>query len=286
MVFLVPEDSTRVLGRQLGHPDGRRAPGRRAQVDQLRARPGRRRQGDELPPVPGAGEGIQGVDPTLAKDPIINIPSDKIDRLRDAARRRPRARSSATAPTRSSRPPDHGGRRGQRRARPPAAGASWAPRPGCCLLALAVGLYTQLGTLGLGLAPAVALLAGHAAAVRGRRRSRSGASARTPAGERAAYPLRRSRSRRSRTTARSSSSRSASCCCSRSPRTVGFGEVQYGFDLGNFSAALDPLYIDVFLRTLRTRGDRHGADRSSSATRSPTGSRATRRRTAAACSWR
>ena len=33
---------------------------------------------------------------------------------------------------------------------------------------------------------------------------------------------------------------------------VGFGEVEYGFDLGNFSAALDPLYIEVFLRTLRT----------------------------------
>jgi len=33
---------------------------------------------------------------------------------------------------------------------------------------------------------------------------------------------------------------------------VGFGGVEYGFDLGNFQTALDSLYIDVFLRTLRT----------------------------------
>ena len=50
----------RVLGRQLGHPDRRRAPGRRAQVDRLRPRPGQRGQGDELPPVPGAGDRDQG----------------------------------------------------------------------------------------------------------------------------------------------------------------------------------------------------------------------------------
>ena len=32
---------------------------------------------------------------------------------------------------------------------------------------------------------------------------------------------------------------------------TGFGEVVYAFDLNNFSQALDQLYIDVFLRTLR-----------------------------------
>ena len=33
---------------------------------------------------------------------------------------------------------------------------------------------------------------------------------------------------------------------------VGFGGVEYGFDLNNFSAGLDRLYVDTFLRTLRT----------------------------------
>jgi spermidine/putrescine transport system permease protein len=32
---------------------------------------------------------------------------------------------------------------------------------------------------------------------------------------------------------------------------VGFGEVQYGFDLGNFEVALGDVYVDAFLRTLR-----------------------------------
>jgi hypothetical protein len=33
---------------------------------------------------------------------------------------------------------------------------------------------------------------------------------------------------------------------------TGFGGVEYGFDLGNFEAGLDGLYVEVFLRTLRT----------------------------------
>jgi spermidine/putrescine transport system permease protein len=33
---------------------------------------------------------------------------------------------------------------------------------------------------------------------------------------------------------------------------VGFGGVEYGFDLSNFEAGLDSLYIETFLRTLRT----------------------------------
>ena len=61
-----------------------------------------------------------------------------------------------------------------------------------------------------------------------------------------------SRSRRWRTTARSSSSRSASCCCSRSPRRSGSAAWSTASTSSNFEAALDPLYIDVFLRTLRT----------------------------------
>jgi spermidine/putrescine transport system permease protein len=121
---------------------------------------------------------------------------------------------------------------------------------GLLLLALAVVLYTQLGTLGLGLAPAVALLlvtlplfvAGSLAIRR---------VARTPAGERAAYPF-----------GLALPSLAYYCAFFLIPlgymllfavaTTVGFGEVQYGLDFGNFSAALDPLYIDVFLRTLRT----------------------------------
>jgi spermidine/putrescine transport system permease protein len=35
---------------------------------------------------------------------------------------------------------------------------------------------------------------------------------------------------------------------------VGFGGVEYGFDLGNFQTGLDSLYVEVFLRTLRTAG--------------------------------
>jgi spermidine/putrescine transport system permease protein len=35
---------------------------------------------------------------------------------------------------------------------------------------------------------------------------------------------------------------------------VGFGGVEYGFDLNNFKTALDDLYIETFLRTLRTAG--------------------------------
>jgi spermidine/putrescine transport system permease protein len=36
--------------------------------------------------------------------------------------------------------------------------------------------------------------------------------------------------------------------------TQGFGGVQYGFSLTNFSDALDPLYLDAFVRTLRFAG--------------------------------
>jgi spermidine/putrescine transport system permease protein len=121
---------------------------------------------------------------------------------------------------------------------------------GLALLALAVGLYTQLGTLGLGLAPAVVLLLATlplflAAGVALRRRRPPGAV------DRAAYPLQLA-----------FPSLAFYCTFFLIPlgflllfavaTPVGFGEVEYGFDLGNLSAALDSLYVEVFLRTLRT----------------------------------
>ena len=89
MVFLVPEGTDGVLGRQLGHPDGRRAPGRRAQVDQLRCssprRPGREMNYHQYP-VPVVE--IEGVDPDLAEDPVIDI-TGRPDRAATSRRSRP-----------------------------------------------------------------------------------------------------------------------------------------------------------------------------------------------------
>jgi spermidine/putrescine transport system permease protein len=120
---------------------------------------------------------------------------------------------------------------------------------GLATLAVAVALFTQLGALGLTLAPAVALLAASVPlfvlsglAIRGashaERRSHT------------AYPL-----------ALAFPSLAFYAAFFLIPlgyllvfavaTPVGFGEVAYGLDFGNFSAALDPLYIEVFLRTLR-----------------------------------
>jgi spermidine/putrescine transport system permease protein len=107
-------------------------------------------------------------------------------------------------------------------------------------------VYTQLGALGLGLAPTAALLllavpafAAGAVALRG---GRPAAAARYPLGPRGpalAYyvaffgvPL-------------------AFLVLFAFATPVGFGEVQYGFDLGNFEVALGDVYVDAFLRTLR-----------------------------------
>ena len=126
--------------------------------------------------------------------------------------------------------------------------------PGAIAGLVAVGavaaLYTQIGAFGLGLAPAALLLllavpafgAGAAAL----RRAGGGAGAvgasRYPlglAGPALAYyvaffgvPL-------------------AFLVLFAFATPVGFGEVQYGFDLGNFDVALSGVYVDAFLRTLR-----------------------------------
>jgi spermidine/putrescine transport system permease protein len=118
---------------------------------------------------------------------------------------------------------------------------------GLASLGLAVALYTQIGTLGLGLAPALALLlctvplfaSGGAALARRRRGGTTGAPGLALALPSLAYygafflaPL-------------------AFLVLFAVSTPVGFGEVRYGFDLGNFGTALDGLYLEVFLRTLR-----------------------------------
>ena len=121
---------------------------------------------------------------------------------------------------------------------------------GLLLLAIAVAVFTQLGNLGLGLAPAVVLLlvavplflvAG--AAIR--------RATRTDRLDPTGYPFQLAYA-----------SLAYYCaffitplvflCLFAVATPVGFGGVEYGFDLGNFDAALDPLYVDTFLRTLRT----------------------------------
>ena len=139
----------------------------------------------------------------------------------------------------------------------PAAPATAQPRgrvagvfAGLLLLALAVLIYVQLGNLGLGLAPTVALLlvavpvfliAGAAI----RRWTRTDRVDHTGYPFQLAYP-----------------SLAFYCAFFVVPlgflllfavaTPVGFGGVEYGFDLGNFSAGLDSLYVETFLRTLRS----------------------------------
>jgi spermidine/putrescine transport system permease protein len=121
---------------------------------------------------------------------------------------------------------------------------------GLLLLAAAVGIYTQIGNLGFGLAPSVALLLASVpvfvlagAAIRRWTRSEST--------EHASYPIQLA-----------FPSLAYYCAFFLIPlgflllfavaTPVGFGGVEYGFDLGNFEAGLDALYVEVFLRTLRT----------------------------------
>jgi len=120
---------------------------------------------------------------------------------------------------------------------------------GLAALLIAIVIYTQLGSLGVGLAPAVVLLVVTlpmflAAGLLIHRASHARER------EHSAYPL---------TLAFPSLSFYAAffliplgyLLVFAVATPVGFGEVAYGFDLGNFSQALDPLYIEVFLRTLR-----------------------------------
>jgi spermidine/putrescine transport system permease protein len=120
---------------------------------------------------------------------------------------------------------------------------------GLAVLAVAVGAYTQIGSLGLGLAPAVVLLLCSvplflAAGVAIRRRGES---------EHRAYPLQ---------LAFPSLAYYATffvipmgfLVLFAVSTPVGFGEVQYGFDLSNFGDVIDGLYVEVFLRTLRAAG--------------------------------
>lgn len=121
---------------------------------------------------------------------------------------------------------------------------------GLVLLGAAVGLYTQIGNLGLGLAPAVALLLVSiplfvAAGIGIRHWTRADRSDHTSYPIQLAFP-----------------SLAYYCAFFLIPLVflmlfavstpLGFGGVRYGFDLGNFRAALDGLYVEVFLRTLRT----------------------------------
>ena len=121
---------------------------------------------------------------------------------------------------------------------------------GLALLALAVAVYTQLGSLRLGLAPSVVLLVATLplfAVVGAAIRHWTGADKLEHTG----YPFQLA-----------FPSLAYYCAFFLIPlgflvlfavaTPVGFGEVQYGFDLSNFSAGLDSLYVEVFLRTLRT----------------------------------
>jgi spermidine/putrescine transport system permease protein len=139
-----------------------------------------------------------------------------------------------------------------------ALGAAAARRPrlpraaagalGFLLAALAAGVYTQIGSLGLGLAPAAVLvicalplfLAGGALLVSGR-------LIKAPEG---GYPLTLMAPAVAYFTAFFVIPVGFLVLFSVS-HPVGYGDVQYGFTLDNFSKAIDPIYTKVFLRTLK-----------------------------------
>jgi spermidine/putrescine transport system permease protein len=114
---------------------------------------------------------------------------------------------------------------------------------------VAAVVYTQIGTLGLAIAPAVALLVVSVpifvAVPLALRLRKSGEGGRYPlalAGPSLAFYL-------------------AFFCIPLGflllfafATPVGFGDVAYGFDTSNFSAALEGIYVDAFLRTLRFAG--------------------------------
>jgi spermidine/putrescine transport system permease protein len=138
----------------------------------------------------------------------------------------------------------------------PAAPAAARPRGrvagallGLATLALSVTVYIQIGNLGLGLAPTVALLLCAVplfllCGIAIRRLSRAKA-------DHTGYPF-----------TLALPSLGFYCAFFLVPlgflllfsvsTPLGFGGVEYGFDLGNFETGLDSLYVEVFLRTLRT----------------------------------
>ena len=132
---------------------------------------------------------------------------------------------------------------------PPLARRAGGALIGLAALALAAAAYTQIGNLGLGLAPAVALLlcglpfflAGGVLV----RRMRGGR-----AREHRAYPL---------WLAFPSLAFYAAfflvplvfLVLFAFSENLGFGTVQYGFNTENFEAAVEGVYVDVFGRTLR-----------------------------------
>ena len=121
---------------------------------------------------------------------------------------------------------------------------------GVVTLALAVVVYIQIGNLGLGLAPSVVLLLCAVplfllAGIAIRRLTRAEAT------EHTGYPFQLALP-----------SLAFYCAFFLIPlgflllfavaTPLGFGGVEYGFDLGNFETGLESLYVEVFLRTLRT----------------------------------
>ena len=195
--------------------------------------------------------GAEGVDPKMAKDPMIDIPQDKIAGYRRRSRRpelsAPRRRTTPSssrdmaAAEAISRPTAEPRRRGVGARLGRAAGGR-ARR----------GLFTQFGTIGPGSCRpwrccwsrcpcswSAALRSARLDAVAGREPPAYPLAARVPSlAYYAAFfliPL-------------------GFLLLFAVSTSLGFGEVQYGLDLGNFSAALDSLYIDVFLRTLRDGG--------------------------------
>lgn len=128
-------------------------------------------------------------------------------------------------------------------------GRTAAAALGLVAVVLVAGLFSQIGTLGLSLAPAAVLvLCAVPLFAAGAVVARSWVAAR--GGDHGSYP---------RALALPSLALYATfflvplgfLVLFAVSTPVGFGEVRYGFDLSNFGAALDPLYLEVFLRTLR-----------------------------------
>jgi spermidine/putrescine transport system permease protein len=121
---------------------------------------------------------------------------------------------------------------------------------GLAMLAVAVVVFIQLGNLGLGLAPSVVLLLASVPlfllGVLAIRRMTGADRV-----EHVDYPF-----------GLALPSLAFYCaffitplvflCLFAVATPVGFGGVEYGFDLGNFDTGLDALYVETFLRTLRT----------------------------------